>query len=322
MHFRLPLQVRKFVHLVGPHRCIQLKAASDGDDFLPVGHAPRANYAWHGHAFRFAHIFRGHLCAATGAIRRLGRDTIQPHAAAGEAVGFANVAPRIVLRVAIRAGPRSGFGVGGTSSIERGRFHRRFLAASRANIFVFAERNLQRGDQCFFVRAETLGVRDVAHVGAELAIGPQKITDGGEQFLDLVVLLDQVRDVAGRARRRNIVQRLRRLRIKAHARHVLRKHGHKRKAKSLIKIGDELIARHFFKLTIVAGARFVRQMPVHIVRIPPAILLALPEKPRLTNTPNLVAPRGDAFGAILPHQFTQGADDLGLHIVEQFVVWA
>ena len=39
MHFRLPLQVRILVHLVGPDGRVELEAAGDGDDFLAVGNA-------------------------------------------------------------------------------------------------------------------------------------------------------------------------------------------------------------------------------------------------------------------------------------------
>jgi len=56
MHFRLPLQVRIFVHLVGPDGSIQLEAAGDGDDFLAVGQAARAGNARHGDAFGLAKI--------------------------------------------------------------------------------------------------------------------------------------------------------------------------------------------------------------------------------------------------------------------------
>ena len=66
MHFRLPLQVGIFVHLVGPHRCVQLEAAGDGDDFLAVGHAARPGYARHGDAFGFAKIFFSQFDATTG----------------------------------------------------------------------------------------------------------------------------------------------------------------------------------------------------------------------------------------------------------------
>jgi len=50
MHFRLPLQVRIFVHFVGPHRRVQLQPAGDGDDFLAIGYAARAGDARHGDA--------------------------------------------------------------------------------------------------------------------------------------------------------------------------------------------------------------------------------------------------------------------------------
>jgi len=52
VHLHLPLQIRKLVLLVGPHRRIQFQAAHDRDHFLAVGHAPRANPNWHRHARR------------------------------------------------------------------------------------------------------------------------------------------------------------------------------------------------------------------------------------------------------------------------------
>ena len=66
MHFRLPLQIRIFVHLVGPDGSVQLEATCDRDDFLAVGHAVRANDARHGDAFGFAKIFIGEFGAAAG----------------------------------------------------------------------------------------------------------------------------------------------------------------------------------------------------------------------------------------------------------------
>jgi len=206
--------------------------------------------------------------------------------------------------------------------IHRRRWHGCLLAASGAHIFIFAERHLERRDQRLFVRAEALAICHVAYIGAEFAVGPQKIADGGEHFFNLIVLLDQISNIAGRARRGNIVQRLRRLRVKAHARHILRKHGYEGQTESLIKICDELVARHLLELTVIGGARLVRQMPIHVAGIPPTVLLALPEEPRLTNATDFMSARGDAFGAILPHQFTQSVDEFGLRIVEQFVVQA
>jgi hypothetical protein len=73
-------------------------------------------------------------------------------------------------------------------------------------------------------------------------------------MLDVIVLLDQGRNVAGRARRGNIFERLRGLGVEPHARYVLRKHRDKRKPEALIKIGDELIARHLLERAVIAGA--------------------------------------------------------------------
>ena len=94
------------------------------------------------------------------------------------------------------------------------------------------------------------------------------------------------------------------------------------KPEALIKIRDELIARHFLELAIVAGAILVRQVPVHVVRIPPGVLQALPEKARLANAANFVAARDDAFLAILADQFAQGVDQFRLEVFQALVVWA
>src|SRR5882762_4930821 len=154
-----------------------------------------------------------------------------------------------------------------------------------------------------------------AYVRAKLAVGPQEISDRGEQMLDVIILLDQGGDIAGCARRGNILERLRRLGVEAHARDILRKHRDKRQPKTLIKIGDELIARHLFERAIVARAMLERQMPVHVVRIPPGVLQALPEKTRLANPSNLMATRDDALLAILPHQLTQSMHQLRLQLL-------
>src|SRR5258706_4029636 len=139
-------------------------------------------------------------------------------------------------------------------------------------------------------------------------------------MFDVIVLLNQRSDIAGCARRGNIFERLRRLRIEAHARHILRKHGNKRKAKALIKIGYKLIARHFCERAIIAKALLERQMPVHVVRIPPGVLQALPEKPSLANPPNLMTPRDHTFFAILAHQLAQRMHQLRLNILKPLIV--
>jgi hypothetical protein len=123
-------------------------------------------------------------------------------------------------------------------------------------------------------------------------------------LFDVVVLFDQLGDIAGRACGSDIFQRLRRLRVEPHAWNVLREHGDERQAETLIEIRDELIARHLFERAVVAGTVLERQMPVHVVRIPPRVLQALPEEPRLANPPNFVPPRNHAFLAVLPHQLT------------------
>ncbi len=67
MHFRLPLQVRIFVHLIRPNRCVQFEPAGDGNDFLAVRHAFCSNDAGHGHAFGAPNVCVGQFCAAARA---------------------------------------------------------------------------------------------------------------------------------------------------------------------------------------------------------------------------------------------------------------
>src|SRR5262249_26327048 len=98
----------------------------------------------------------------------------------------------------------------------------RFLAATRADIDVFAKRNLNRFKNVCVAEAESLAVGDVTNVRAELAVGPQEVADRREQVLDVIVLLDELSDIAGRARSGDIRERLRRLRVETHTRHVLR----------------------------------------------------------------------------------------------------
>src|SRR5262249_38056145 len=151
---------------------------------------------------------------------------------------------------------------------------------------------------------------------------PEKITDRREQLFNVIVLLDQLRDVAGSARGRDISERLSGLRIKPHARNVLRQHGDEGQPKALVEIRDELVARHLFELAVVVEALLKGQVPVHVVRIPPGILQALPEKPRLANAADFVTPRYDTFFAILAHEFAQRMDKFGLHVFEALVVGA
>src|SRR6266446_7005359 len=172
------------------------------------------------------------------------------------------------------------------------------------------------------MEAETLAVGDVTHVGAEFSIGPEEIADGGQQLFDMIVLFDELRYIARGARRGNVRERLRRLRIKTHARHILREHRDKRKPEPLIKIRDELVARHFFELAVVAEALLERQMPVHVVGIPPSVLQALPKQTRLADPPNFMPPRDDTFLAILAHKFAQCVYEFRLHILETLVVSA
>src|SRR5437016_1016554 len=197
-----------------------------------------------------------------------------------------------------------------------------FPSALRADVNVFAQRNFQRFENVLFVETETLAVRDVTHVGAKFAVGPEKIADRSQQLLDVIVLLDELGDVAGGTRGGNVRQRLRRLGIEPHAWNVLRQYGNERKPKALIKIRDELVARHFFELAVVFEALLERQMPVHVVGIPPSVLQALPKEARLADAADFMTTRDDAFLAVLPDQFAQGVDQFGLHIFEPLVVGA
>src|SRR5260370_36855622 len=62
-----------------------------------------------------------------------------------------------------------------------------FLAAWRADVDILAQRNFQRFEDILIVEAEALAVCDVAHVGAEFSVGPEKIADRSEQLLDVIV---------------------------------------------------------------------------------------------------------------------------------------
>ncbi len=265
------------MHLVGPDGRVQLQPAGDGDHFLAVRNAPRAYHAWHGHALGFAQIRTREFRAAAGA-----------RAVTGD-WGLVTGGRGILIEVFLTSHDGCG----------------RFLPALRANIHIFAERNFQRLEDVLFVETEALAIGDVAHVRAEFSVGPKEITDGRQQLIDVVVLLDQFGDIAGGAGGGDIFERLRGLRVEPHARHVLRKHGDERQTEALIEIRDELVARHLFERAVVAGALLERQMPVHVVRIPPGILQTLPKEPSLANPPDFVPPRDDAFLAVLPHQLAQ-----------------
>src|SRR6266704_4758137 len=196
-----------------------------------------------------------------------------------------------------------------------------FFSAFRADVDIFAERNFQRFEDVLFVEAKALAIGNVAHVGAKFSVSPKKIANRRQQLLDVIVLLDELRNVAGRARRGDILQRLRRLRVEPHAGHILREHRDERQPESLIEVRDELVARHLFQLAVVAEALLERQMPVHVVGIPPGVLQALPEEPCLANAANFMPARDDAFLAVLPNQFAQRVHQFGLRIFEPLVVW-
>src|SRR5690348_8288878 len=86
-------------------------------------------------------------------------------------------------------------------------FGGKFFAALRTGVEVFAERNFDRFEQLLFVKAKSLPVGDIADIRAKLSVGPEKISDGCQQLLDFVVALDQLGDVAGGARRANVLER-------------------------------------------------------------------------------------------------------------------
>src|SRR6266566_5307702 len=195
-----------------------------------------------------------------------------------------------------------------------------FFSAFRADVDIFAERNFQRFEDVLFVEAKALAIGNVAHVGAKFSIRPKEIANRRQQLLDVIVLFDELRNVAGRARRGDILQRLRGLRVEPHAGHILREHRDERQPESLIEVRDELVARHLFQLAVVAEALLERQMPVHVVGIPPGVLQALPEEPRLANAANFMPARDDAFLAVLPNQFAQRMHEFGFHVLEPLVV--
>src|SRR5882724_1892122 len=199
-------------------------------------------------------------------------------------------------------------------------FNDTFRFAARAFPIILAQRSLQRIEDILFVETEALAVRNVAHVRAEFSIGPQEIANRRQQLLDVIVLFDQFGDIARSAGCGYILERLPRLRIEPHAGDVLRKHRDERQSEALVKIRDELIARHFFECAIVAGALLERQMPVHVVGIPPGVLQSLPEEPRLADPPDLVTARDDAFLAVLPHQLAQRVHQFRLYVFEPLVV--
>src|SRR5260370_10796713 len=152
MHFRLPLQVGILVHLVSPHWRIQLEPTRDGDDFLAVWHAMRSNNAWHSDAFTLAHASVAQFGPATR--------TVVAHPFRGEA-----------------------FPIRWHSFIRRRNTLRpeglsySFLPAFRADVNIFAERNLQCFEHVLFVEAEALAIGDVTHIGTEFSISPEEIAD-------------------------------------------------------------------------------------------------------------------------------------------------
>src|SRR5260370_838920 len=77
MHFHLPLQIREFVLLVGPHRRIQFEPADNRDYFLAVGHSAGTHVLRHGHERRRTKIIRAERGAALRADRS-GEKTRRP----------------------------------------------------------------------------------------------------------------------------------------------------------------------------------------------------------------------------------------------------
>jgi len=103
-------------------------------------------------------------------------------------------------------------------------------------------------------------------------------------------------------------------------RHVLAEDGNERKPEGLIQIGDELVARHFRRGAVIVKFRFVRQVPGHVLRIPPRVLQALPEQPRLPDAPNFMPPRDHALLAILHDELAQRVHQVGPQLLEPLVV--
>ncbi len=89
MHLHRPLEIRILVHLVRPHRRIQLQPAHHGNHFLPVRHAPHAGNQRNSHARRRLEMFRPKRRPAAPANHRRKQarssDRLQP-------VGFARAA--------------------------------------------------------------------------------------------------------------------------------------------------------------------------------------------------------------------------------------
>jgi hypothetical protein len=104
------------------------------------------------------------------------------------------------------------------------------------------------------------------------------------------------------------------------ARRILRQDRNERPSESLIKIRHELVARHLLEFAVVAGTVLIRQMPVHVVGIPPRVLQALPEEPRLPDARDFLAPRDHALLTVLPHQFAERVHQFRLQIIKPLVV--
>ena len=117
---------------------------------------------------------------------------------------------------------------------------------------------------------------------------------------------------------------LRRLRIEPRGRDILAHDGDERQPKALVEVGHKLIPRHVlcglrvFHTTHAARAK--RQMPAHVVRVPPAILQSLPEEPRLANAANLVPARDNALHAVLDNHLTQRGNTARLQLLEPLVI--
>src|SRR5260370_20011763 len=135
MQFGLRWEVGVFVHFVGPDRRVQLESASDGDNFLAVRHAMCAHDARHGDALGLAQICFGQFRAATGTTwRRCHSEGHVVRVPKNLIVGCTPVAPR--LRSFAIAQDEIWLGGWRCNSGPR------FLATLRANVNIFAERNL------------------------------------------------------------------------------------------------------------------------------------------------------------------------------------
>ena len=165
-------------------------------------------------------------------------------------------------------------------------------------------------------------IGNVTHVAADFAVGPEIKSHAREQLLHAIVLLHQVRHLRRRLGRFDIGFIQCGLRIKTRGRHVLADYRNERQPERLVEIGDELVARHIRECRVVVDFRFPRQVPVHVLRIPPGVLQPLPEEPRLANAPDFVPPRDDSLLAELHYQLPQRIHQPRRRLLQALVIRA